>query len=169
MIPPITATGTNTAIRASEVATIGPDTSRMASIVASSAANGESLALDCTPLKAIKAKRGGLPLKIRLTDCDGNTVTDALLGGAEPRVTRILTLGGTEENPIIVDLVDPEDTGASNSPNGNMRISDDKWIYTLDVDDTGTNGLAAGCYAAEFEISLPDGGTVFAYGAFKLK
>ena len=35
VIPPMAATGTNTAIRASEVATIGPATSRMASIVAS--------------------------------------------------------------------------------------------------------------------------------------
>ena len=62
----------------------------------------------------------------------------------------------------------PEDTGNAN-PDGVMRISDDKWIYTLDVDDTGVNGLGPGCYAAEFEISLPNGGTVYAYGAFKLK
>ena len=34
-MPPIAATGTNTAISESEVATMGPETSRMASMVAS--------------------------------------------------------------------------------------------------------------------------------------
>ena len=68
-----------------------------------------------------------------------------------------------------MDLVDPNDTGASNSPDGNMRISDDKWIYTLDVDDTGVDGLSEGCYAVEFTITLPGGCTVYAYAAFKLK
>ena len=137
-------------------------------ILVSAAAAGNTLDLDCSDLKNIKAKRGGLPLKIRLTDCSGVAQTGALLSGLEPKVTRILSLTPGAENPEIVDVVDPEDTGNS-SPDGVMRISDDKWIYTLDVDDTGSNGLSAGCYAAEFEISLPGGGTVYAYGAFKLK
>ena len=46
VIPPMAATGTNTAISASEVATIGPDTSRMASIVASRAAMPFSIFAD---------------------------------------------------------------------------------------------------------------------------
>jgi hypothetical protein len=137
-------------------------------ILVAAAAAGDTLALDCSDLKNIKAKRGGLPLKIRLTDCNGVALTTVLENGLEPKVTRILSLAPGNENPEIVDVVDPEDTGNS-SPDGLMRISDDKWIYTLDVDDTGADGLDAGCYAAEFEISLPGGGTVYAYGAFKLK
>ena len=137
-------------------------------LVAQIADNGQ-LPLDCSVLsKGVKTKRGGLPLKIRLTDCNGAVVTDALLGGAEPKVTRILTLEDAGTTSEIVDVVDPEDTGNSN-PDGVMRISDDKWIYTLDVDDTGVNGLGKGCYAAEFAINLPGGGTVYAYAAFKLK
>jgi len=77
-------------------------------------------------------------------------------------------LGGPDGNEI-VDPVNPESTGNSNLPDGTMRISDDKWIYTLDVDDTGSSGLSAGCYAAEFTITLPGGCAVYAYAAFKLK
>jgi hypothetical protein len=136
-------------------------------LLVSSAAAGSTLDLDVSNLRNIKAKRGGLPLKIRIADCSGVVQTTSLQNGMEPRVTRILSINSDEGNQDIVDVI-PEDTGNSN-PDGVMRISDDKWIYTLDVDDTGTDGLGPGNYAAEFEISLPNGGTVYAYGAFKLK
>ena len=89
------------------------------------------------------------------------------MNGLEPKVTRILALDGDNAVEELVDVV-VEDSGNSN-PDGVMRISDDKWIYTLDVDESGLQGYGPGCYVAEFEISLPDNGTVYVYGAFKLK
>ena len=84
----------------------------------------------------------------------------------------VVSCGGRRSSPppgdVVdeVDLVDP--TGQSHT-DGIMRISDDKWIYTLDIDDTGLEGLADGCYAAEFTITLPGGCMVYAYAAFRLK